>query len=91
MNHSVSCGMIRMSLQWEIDWQILEGAKIGAQQAARVSTFAKAAIRRTLHIWCRHLYRSSVAISSGPIDCNPVRKARLLASVNRELRRAHVP
>ena len=23
-----------MSLQWEIDWQILEGAQIGAQQAA---------------------------------------------------------
>jgi len=35
--------MIRMSLQREIDWQILEGAKIGAQQAARVSAFANAA------------------------------------------------
>jgi len=28
--------MIRMSLQWEIDWQILEGAKIGVQPAAHV-------------------------------------------------------
>jgi len=27
--------MIRMSLQRELDWQILEGAKIGAQQAPR--------------------------------------------------------
>jgi len=40
--------MIRMSLQWEIDWQILEGAKIGVQQAARVSAFAKAALRAIL-------------------------------------------
>jgi hypothetical protein len=28
--------MIRMSLQRELDWQILEGAKIGAQAAVRV-------------------------------------------------------
>ncbi len=31
----ISYGMIRMSLQRELDWQILEGAKIGAQQAPR--------------------------------------------------------
>jgi hypothetical protein len=29
---SVSFGMIRMSLQSEIDWRILGGAQIGAQQ-----------------------------------------------------------
>jgi hypothetical protein len=38
--------MIRMSLQREIDWQILEGVKIGVQQSARVSAFTKAATRR---------------------------------------------
>jgi len=64
----ISCGMIRMSLQRGIDWQILKGAKIGAQQAARVSAFAKAAIRRTLHIWRRTLTEVRLARSSGPID-----------------------
>jgi hypothetical protein len=37
--------MIWMSLQWDADWQILEGAKIGPQQAARVSSgFADAVL-----------------------------------------------
>jgi hypothetical protein len=81
---------IRYRLQRELDWQILEGAKIGAQQAARVSAFAKAAIRRTLHIWYRAFTEVRLAISSGQwiaLLCEP----GLLASVKRELGRAHVP
>ncbi len=37
----ISCGMIQVSLQLEIDWQILEGAKIGGSNAASVSSVRK--------------------------------------------------
>jgi len=40
----ISCGMIRMSLRRELDWQILEAQKLGRSKAARVSAFAKAAL-----------------------------------------------
>ena len=58
---------IRYRLQRELDWQILEGRKkIGwRMQAARVSAFAKATLRRTLHIWCRVFTEVQLAISPG--------------------------
>ena len=50
-----------MSLQWETDWQILEGAKIGAQQAAHKPRIAESSRAMTI---TEDRYRSLLGASS---------------------------
>jgi hypothetical protein len=81
--------MTLMSLQREIDWKILEGAKLGAQQAPPFSVRESRYTSDFANL-APNLDRSSVSEIVRANRLQSCTKAGLRTSVKRELRRTHV-
>ena len=76
--------IIRYRLQWELDWQILEGAKIGGAASGARFSVRESHYTSDFAYLVPRFYRSSARDIARPIDCRRVRRpgcAQLLAEI----------